>query len=152
MWRKYAEFVNGLDNAITVIPGLGAGNLKELISLTIAWADNYVVVLDKDKAGDRAIRDYKKFFLQQEDHFIQHEVSYDTRTVILEDLLSKSDQERICEITGSDDAKTAITQLYFMDEDKKTQYFDDIDETTRLHLTMLSNRIEKILSGNSSEN
>lgn len=58
---RYAAKLLSIDD-LSILPGLGAGTLGALISLSTGWSLKYIFVLDSDKAGNRErgkyIREY----------------------------------------------------------------------------------------------
>ncbi len=48
---KYVAFALGTLPELKLLPGMGAGSLDTVIRLYLAWARNFIVLLDSDKAG-----------------------------------------------------------------------------------------------------
>lgn len=102
---------------IRVIPGVGAANLKELISLSIASSNKYLVLLDNDKAGRAAYDNYVAYFGGHESRNFKL-YNYEKEPFELENFITLKDAEVIKKLTSSEDLKTAIVSLYFLSNDR----------------------------------
>ena len=123
---------------IDLIPGAGAGHLKELISWAIAWTDRYLVLLDSDEAGLAAFKTYERFFgVGEISNFLMYSTPSAPNDVQLEDLMSEPDKARLMSIVDAKNVKAAIMKLYFEDNDKQTEFFDGLDKTTTENLSVI---------------
>lgn len=128
---------------VDIIPGAGAGHLKELISWSIAWTDKYMVLLDSDEAGKTAFRSYEKFFGAGEiSRFLMYSTPSGPENIKLEDFVSGVDKERILSITETKHMKTAITQLYFLNDDKQKEFFSGLNNTTLENLSVVKGQLK----------
>lgn len=142
MMRKYV--VGWEMHDIDVIPGAGAGNLKELISWSIAWSDSYRVFLDSDKGGKEAFKRYKKFFGNAEsENIIYYEIPSFTKDVQLESFLCPTDTDRILDSTKTDHVKSAITELYFKKEEMQSAFFKDLSKTSLGNMEIMKSILQK---------
>lgn len=115
MIQKYTELI---DKKISIIPGSGAQNLKELISFAIAWSDNYLVLLDSDQEGKKAFRKYSKYFGEIEsEKLYKYETPEKSSQINLEDYLHIEDQTKLLDLTLVDNLKSAIVALYYNDNE-----------------------------------
>ncbi|MCM3758720.1 ATP-binding protein [Sporosarcina aquimarina] len=114
MLIKYRDDFN--HDELCIIPGSGAQNLKELISLSIASADKYLVLLDNDDAGQLAYRKYMSYF-DGENANIKFYNPLE-KPFELEDFIIQEDAERIKHITQSSNLKTSIVGLYFLSDEQ----------------------------------
>ncbi len=136
------------DKTIKFIPGAGASQLKDLISIAIASSDKYLVLLDSDDAGKKAYDKYVKYFLkEQEGNFFKYQTSTKTDNVLLEGFLSTADQNRIQDLTSASDVKHSIIALYFLDKEKQKDFISKLDTTTIANLTLVFKRVNE-LAGN----
>jgi hypothetical protein len=127
------------------IPGGGAGHLKDLISMAIAWADDYLVLLDSDSAGTRAKRAYAKFFGSHEgDRILTYATPQQSDDVTLEDFLSQDDQQRLLDTTGASHVKAAIATLYYSDQQYQESLFQSLDSATLDNLTLITERLKQL--------
>lgn len=105
-------------NKLQFIPGAGAQHLKDIISMAIAWSDNYLVLLDSDTEGRNAFKKYKKYFGEKEAlRFFKYEKPNKKDNVVLEEFFSEDDAKKLLEITGIDNLKSAIIFLYFTEDE-----------------------------------
>lgn len=101
---------------LSIIPGAGAGHLKDLISLAIANTRQYLVILDSDEEGRKAYDKYVDFFDSGESHNITMYTTPSADTnVTLEKLLGEEDRKRIMQLTEATNIKSAIIALYYAD-------------------------------------
>ncbi len=142
--KTFTELFDGVD--FTIIPGAGASHLKELISLSIAWSDKYVLLLDSDRAGRDAFTKYKRHFgEEQSEYWIKYKIGQKERDVKLENLLDVSDQEKLKKMFQTSDVKRAIPLLFFADETDKKDFCKKLSKDTIANIQQLSNEIKAIL-------
>ncbi len=144
MLTKYGK---GFDEKITIIPGSGAKHLKELISQSIAFSKNYLILLDSDLEGREAHDDYKKFFgdIEVREHFFKYRTMVKSENIELENLLSQEDQENICIITEVNNVKMAISVLYYKDEAVKEAFIKKLNKESVGNLGIVVNKVNKII-------
>src|SRR5690606_33076561 len=130
---------------IEFIPGAGAQSLKDLISMAIAWASDYIVLLDNDEEGRAARTRYEEFFGH---HEAQRLVLYTTPAegdnVQLEDFLSEADSERLKDITDVTSAKRGIAELFFSSNDLRRQFFGGLDDVSMENLRPVLKRLDQL--------
>jgi len=130
---------------IMVIPGAGASNLKDLISIVLSSTDKFYVIFDKDQAGQYSSEKYKKYFGSKvAEHFIFYgekelEVEY-----ILEDYLSDLDRALLLELTGTQDIKVGLVELYYSNKKLKKDFFEKIDNGFARKLQRLASIINAL--------
>jgi predicted ATP-dependent endonuclease of OLD family len=130
------------------IPGAGAGQLREIISMAIAWADDFIVLLDSDEAGKEAATRYQKFFGTHESQkLVLYATPQQSDNVKLEDFLSQDDQERLLTITQSKHLKAAIADLYFRGESDQALMFSALDEQSVENLSLVWNSLSGLAAG-----
>lgn len=128
---------------ITIIPGSGAGHLKELISIMIGCSENYLVILDNDSAGRNARKEYKDYFKKSfEDHCYQYEgIGDKAEKFELEDLLGKEYGEEIKREMNNSNIKRALTELYFSDDETKGKIIELMPEEISKRIKIFERKI-----------
>lgn len=101
-----------IDKDIKFIPGAGASQSSTLISLALPFSDDFVVMLDNDKAGRKAFKKYTKEFGEHLERKLYLYNSSD-QDFLLEDFLSTSDQDNLLAITNTTDLKRAMGFLFY---------------------------------------
>ena len=130
---------------VDLIPGAGAQHLKDLISMAIAWANDYVVLLDSDDEGRQARARYKEFFgSQQGQRLILYTTPSEGDDVKLEDFLSESDTERLRGLTEAQKTKRGIAELFFAGDDLQREFFSGLDTVTKENLEPILGRLEEL--------
>ncbi|MET3698379.1 predicted ATP-dependent endonuclease of OLD family [Bacillus oleivorans] len=122
---------------IQLIPGAGAQNLRELISLSIAWSSKYLVLLDNDDAGRNAYNTYISYFGEGESDNLY---LYNDReeTFVLEDFILDEDEKNILELTNSDNLKSAFISLYFLeDKNLRRRIIKKLDSSNLVFLSSI---------------
>ncbi|HVA98074.1 MAG TPA: AAA family ATPase, partial [Bacteroidia bacterium] len=132
-------------NNIKFIPGSGASQLRELISICIASADKYLVLLDNDKAGRTAYDKYNKDFGDEESkNFFLYPSLAPATDFDLENFLSVEDVKKLKDITGCQDEKHAIITLYHRkDETEQKNFFTELNTATQTNLALVVKRINE---------
>lgn len=129
-----------------LIPGAGADQLKDLISMSIAFADRFCVLLDSDRAGVKARNTYIRQFGQHlKEQFFNYITPGKSSNVILEHFLSESDKRRLLDLTNSDDVKSGIIQLYY--HDRRDDFWKDISFDTLENLSLAKEYLYKFTLG-----
>ncbi len=146
MLKKYTDKI---DENITFIPGTGAGSLSTLLSLSIAFSEKFLVILDKDDDGTEAKKKYIGSFGDKVSEFI-YMYKNDKKKCELEDIFSPLDGKKLKTITSADNIKKALPILYYDNiEEEKRKFIEGLDNTTLKNLKGTFEAISK-LSQNSS--
>lgn len=125
-------------DTLDLIPGAGAGQLKELISMAVAWAEDFVVLLDSDEAGKAAADRYQRFFGTHESQkLILYATPQQSENVKLEDFLSQMDRQRLLSVTQSQHLKAAFADLYYRPVDDQKAVFDSLDPQSVGNLSII---------------
>jgi len=129
-----------------VVPGTGAGHLRNLISLAIGSTDGaYLVFLDNDAKGRKAREEYASFFGEAEEaKFVLYGIPGTEGDVVLEQHLSDEDRLRLTDLTGMRDVKKAIAVLYHMPEDKVKEFVISLDAESRRRLALIAERLNTL--------
>lgn len=126
-----------IDEQIVFIPGSGAKQLSTLISFAITYSNDYRVLLDSDKEGREAYEIYHKQFGTEEiKRFFKYKLKNKSENVVLEDFFSAADAKRLLKLTATNDVKSAIVVLYYLDEKLKRDFISRIDKTTKGRLSI----------------
>lgn len=150
LFRLLQTYTELVPKHLSFLPGAGASKLKELISFAIAWAVDYVVLLDDDRAGRTEFTNYRRFFGEEEaKRFYLYRIPGEKQDVELEDLISDMDTAKLHELTEVDDTKAGIIKLYFLSNDVRKEYVTQLDETTLKNLEHTLDRLKKIKEPNS---
>jgi predicted ATP-dependent endonuclease of OLD family len=138
MLRQHTNFIS---NEIRVIPGAGSGNSSNLISIGISFSENFVVLFDNDR-GAKAMRKYMGEFGEEIcKHFhLYSEVDGFT----LEDFLSKSEKQKLCDLTNTTDLKKALTALYYDQPEDQKSFFSNLESGTLSRLAPTLGRINNL--------
>lgn len=130
---------------IDILPGAGVDQLRDLISFALAFADDFIVLLDSDRPGLAAKRKYEQFFEDALGSSLRPlQTSQQATDVVLEDLLSETDQDRLKALVDSVDTKGAIVRLRFADSETKRAFFEDLDATTHDRLAWLKSLLSEL--------
>lgn len=137
------SFTNLFDKKFTIIPGAGSGNSSQLISLSLSFSENFVLLFDNDK-GKEAFKNYKNQFGEEilKNHF---HVYSDIKDFTLECFLEDEDKSKLIELTGTEDLKRALAILYYdMPEKEKKDFIINLSKFTINNLTPTIQRINKL--------
>ncbi len=130
---------------LSIVPGAGAGQLKELISFAVTWSSKYLILLDSDTAGDKEYEKYERHFgKEQAINFYRYKTPAKEDKVVLEKFLSSNDQKKIKALTSSKKTKDAFIKLYFMDATVKKKFIFGLDSDTLENLSLVINRINQL--------
>lgn len=139
-WCFYNIFVD--TKGATLIPGHGCSQLKTLISLLIASANKFLVVLDNDEEGRKAHSTYKDTFGEL---FTSNAFCYDfakrRKKFELEDILSPDNIKEIKAKTGCSSIKKAIVKLYYSPSSVKDAIVNFLDETSKANIDSINKAI-----------
>jgi len=142
--KKHMNFLSALE--VHIIPGAGATNLKELISLTIAWAEKYTVILDSDEKGEESYHTYKSYFGELESSkWIMHSLPSKKNNVKIETLFSKADQQMIKTSCKTKDLKKAFSILFYSTQKNQKDIFSKLAADTLSNLKHLELEVLKKL-------
>src|SRR6185312_15710919 len=107
LFRMIQEYTDLIDKSFKFVPGAGAHHLKELISISIASSDKYLVLLDSDSGGETAYKNYLEFFKENEaKNFYKYETPNKKEGVMLEDFLSQVDRDFLNSLNGLEKVNT----------------------------------------------
>jgi AAA15 family ATPase/GTPase len=126
---------------IDIVPGAGCTHLRELISILIAYSENFLVILDNDMEGRKAYADYAAIFGESFTKRVYQYGGMKGSDFELEDILSKQYKNDLHRITGCSDTKNALTSLFYSEEQIKERALHMLDEETNSRLKIIRNRI-----------
>ena len=139
------KFTNLINKEIKIIPSSGANQSSTLISISIPFSNDFVLLLDNDKAGKVARNKYLKEFGEQLNKKIYvYNENKDNSDFLLENFLSKKDYNEILNITNSTDIKRAFGFLFYDYKEKQRDYIANLSEETLQNLKSCINRINKM--------
>ena len=103
---EFARYSWLSERSISLLPGTGAGNLSNLISLYLGWAREFVVLLDSDTEGSQQRNRYLELFGRTLEGriFTLGDVRKSWQGKRMEDLFNKNDQLKIQQTYYSDAA------------------------------------------------
>ncbi len=140
LFKILQEHTSQIDKDLKFIPSSGASQSSTLISLAIPFTDDFVVLLDNDRAGHTAYNKYiKEFGVEIEKKLFKYQATKQKFT--LEDYLSIKVQNRLLEITNSTDLKRSIGFLYYDYKKKQKEFVKQLDSET---IDNLKDCIERI--------
>ncbi|HET7306783.1 MAG TPA: AAA family ATPase [Gammaproteobacteria bacterium] len=122
-----------------LVPGAGAGNLRDLISLVIASTEDFLVAFDQDDAGRKAARRYTNFFDEEiAGRFVFYGPLDQPGDFRLEDHLEAEDVSALLSLTGAKDVKSAIVALYYAPAPSAEVFFKSLgaDSVKRIRETV----------------
>lgn len=138
-WCFYSLFLSL--PGITIIPGAGCGQLRQLISILIATSDKFLVVLDKDDEGNAAYQDYYEIFGEL---FADNSYQYDfsnKKKFVLESLLDSADIKLIKDATNCKNIKKAFIKLYYSNRDQVENIESKMQDSSLANLKRLEDVI-----------
>ena len=139
LFKKYTRFIT---NNFKIIPGSGSGNLSNLISIGLSFSENFVVFFDND-GGAKAIKKYTTEFGQEIKRFFH--LYSDKESFALESFLSVEDQQKLMNLTKTQDLKKAMALMYYeLDEPRKNEYFTNLSKCTLDALRKTIQRINEL--------
>lgn len=128
-------------NSFRLIPGAGAGNASNLISVGLSFSENFVVLFDNDEG----LKAFKKYTTEFGEDIKRYFHVYSTNEKFrLEDFLAKEDQEKLKKITSTKDLKKALALLYYDFESEQEKFFKNLHKETILKLSETVKRINEI--------
>lgn len=135
-----------INKSFRFIPGTGANQLKDLISIAIASSENYLVLLDSDEEGKIAYAKYNDFFKAEEAKKIfLYTTPNKVDKVVLEDFLSENDAKRLLAITEVSSVKNAIVALFHCcDQEIIKPFIQGLDQQTVDNLSKVLSRINTL--------
>ncbi|MGE2690275.1 ATP-dependent nuclease [Mycolicibacterium pulveris] len=109
---RYMTDVIGMEPKLHFAPGTGAGSLDTLIRLYIAWAKNFIILLDSDKEGrDQKDRYERVFGVMVRGRIVSlGEVTGEASSITPERLLSDGDKERMVNAVNPESAGKSVTK------------------------------------------
>lgn len=124
---------------LILIPGFGAMQLTELISMSIALSNKYLVLFDNDPEGRKAHTKYTKDFGQFES--LNFKLYSGINNFQLEDFIVEEDKLRIMDKYNSKDFKLTIPELYFdVNEEFKSMTIRNLSDK---HIKNLNGILQK---------
>lgn len=136
MAKKYLNFL--ATKKLEIIPGAGVTNLKELISLSIAWSDKYSVLFDSDEEGTKAFNKYEKFFKEEESKkWIPLTTVKKKSKVEIEDIIAESDKNNLLLQTKTKNIKRGIAILFYQNDTEKTAFLNSLSKETLANINHL---------------
>lgn len=126
LFKLIQKYTDCFDKNIKFIPSLGASQSTTLISLSLSFSSDFLIFLDNDKAGRKALKSYQKEFGES----IKNKVyiySEAEENFVLEDYLGKESISFLQNTTGSDDIKKALSILYYDMRDKHEDFIGKIE-------------------------
>ena len=114
-----------------------------MLSIAIPFSDNFVLLLDNDKAGKNAQKKYlKEFgsFLNEKIHIYKSEKT----KFLLEDYLCKDDTARLQSLTNSNDVKRCLGFLFYDYKDIQDDFIKNLSKTTLKNLADIFDRIKQL--------
>ena len=128
--QKHSKLI---DKDVKFIPGAGAAQSSTLISLALPFSDDFVVMLDNDKAGIKA---YKRYLKEFGDHIERKLYLYNESSpnFLLEDFLSSSDQNNLLKITNTTDLKRAMGFLFYDYKKEQKVFINALSTDTKNNL------------------
>jgi len=126
-----------------IIPGSGAGNSSNLISLSLSFSENFVLLFDNDQ-GKEAFKNYRNQF--GEDVLNRYFFLYnETRKFALEDFLSDQDKQALIILTKTNYLKRAFSILFYdLTEVEKEDFIAKLDKETLERLKLTIERINNL--------
>lgn len=122
-----------------IIPGSGAGNQSNLISIGLSFSESFVVLFDNDR-GTNAIKKYIDEFGEDIIRFFH--IYGTTPNFCLEDFLSKEEKNILREITETKDLKKAMAILYYdCNSEQQKSIFGNLSSETHERLNSTIDRI-----------
>ncbi|MES0490551.1 MAG: AAA family ATPase [Leptospirales bacterium] len=135
------------NTSITILPGAGATNLKDLISYSIAWSNKYSLLLDSDAEGLSAHETYNEYFGDEEaKKWLFVNTPDKSSNIAIESLLSDNDQTILMNLVGSNNCKKGFISLYYSSKAKQKDFFKNIDEITTKNIHHMMDSIIAKLS------
>tara|TARA_B110000902_G_scaffold97153_1_gene114894 strand:- start:273 stop:1982 length:1710 start_codon:yes stop_codon:yes gene_type:complete len=134
------QHTNSINKNIKIIPSSGASQSSTLLSIAIPFSDNFVILLDNDKAGLSAKKKYTKEFGEQIAQFIHIYKSNKTK-FLLEDYLCAKDTSRLLEITNSENPKRALSFLYYDYKEEQAEFVKKLSKNSLDNLADITDRL-----------
>ena len=131
-------------NEIAILPMGGATKYGSLISILKGWGVPFLILLDADRAGERAAKEYKNsYFLDDEQVLTLSSIIPELQGKEISSLLLESDKQIISEHFGESSTQTEKSkiQLFFSEHlaQKKIVTLSDefIDNIKKIHDTIV---------------
>ena len=139
MLRKHTRL---FQKDFKIVPGAGAGNQSNFISIGLSFSEGFVVLFDNDR-GTTAIKKYQNEFGEEITRYFH---LYGTnKNFRLESFFSKDEQRKIREITSTTNLKKALAILYYdSDSLQQESIFKNLSLETLQKLQPTIDRIEKL--------
>jgi predicted ATP-dependent endonuclease of OLD family len=134
-FKMFKEHRSEIQSDFTIVPGSGSGNLSNLISLGLGFADNFLVLFDNDR-GAKAIKKYiEEFGKEITNYFHLYSEDVDFK---LESFFDKADRDMLARVSGTEDPKKSLALLYYDLKEKQSEVFQNLSKhcTDKLMLTI----------------
>lgn len=138
------KYRNDISDDIKIIPGAGAGSSTTLISLSLPFSDNFLVIFDNDQAGKDAAKNYREEFGDSvEKHF--HFYHQNEKKFLLENHFSSEDSKSLLALTKSKKIKKALPILYYdLDESEIKNFIENLNTETINKFKSTFDRVAKL--------
>lgn len=137
------KHTNHINKDIKIIPSSGASQSSTLISIAIPFSDNFIILLDNDKAGISAKKKYTVEFGEQISKHI-HIYKSNEPKYLLEDFLCKKNTEDLLKTTNSNDPKRALGFLFYDYKDKQKDFIKNLSIETLKNLNDIINALKSL--------
>ncbi len=141
------EKVKFSDNEIVIVPGFGADQLENLISLAIGLSKNYTLILDGDDKGKENFEKYKGLFKEQESKkWLVHDLKEGTND--LEGYYTEKMKEILSNYTSFELKNAMINFYYDRTKNHEKEFIEEIkkDIQNNGNLKILIGKINKRLN------
>lgn len=131
-FKYFDEFILETTSNLNYLPGTGAGDLGNLISLYLGWGKNFIILLDDDGDGKKGKSKYMdEWLLPDSQVFTIADINANWSGKELEDLFSVADKEKIISKTELGKKNTKKTLARFVQEKTLNAESYEFDEETK---------------------
>jgi predicted ATP-dependent endonuclease of OLD family len=117
-----------LSKEIKLIPGQGSGNSTTMVSFSLSFSDDFIVVFDNDKGWSNGIKKYKKVF--GENIISKFHKYSDKEDFKLENLISDKDSKYLLEKTKSNDLKKSFGLFFYDKKELHEEFVKNLSKET----------------------
>ena len=126
---------------VSVIPASGAGTVDKMLGFAVGFANDFLVLLDRDDAGDEQL----KAICEIEETLATKVAQYgESGKVRLEDHFHSDDVRKIKDLTGLSNFKKAIPSLFWNHKDKHSAVVNGLSDATLEKLKPVLERIRQL--------
>ncbi|TWT49363.1 recombination protein F [Rubripirellula amarantea] len=123
---------------LSIVPASGAGTVDKLLGFAIGFASDFLILLDRDEAGDDQLQTIKEV----DENLCAKVVQYGTSgKFLLEDHFHSDDVEKIMKLTGLCNFKKAIPSLFWNHGDCHSDVVNGLHSETLKNLEPTLSRI-----------